>query len=154
MTDPSGHGTWLAGIIAARTGGASPDGIAGVAYDGVRIMPVTVLNANGEGLDSDVIAGVIWAVDHGAHVILMAFSNPGFSPALQEAIDYAWSRGVVLVALGRQQRLEHPGVPGRRPRRHGRGRHRPERRAGRLQQRGPGGLHRRPRHGHPDHELR
>ena len=54
-TDPSGHGTWLAGIVAAQTGGTAPDGIAGVAYDGVRIMPVTVLNASGEGLDSDVI---------------------------------------------------------------------------------------------------
>src|SRR6185369_14652495 len=59
---------------------------------------VTVLNANGEGMDSDVIAGVIWAADHGADVILMAFSNPGFSPNLQDAIDYAWSKGVVLVA--------------------------------------------------------
>ncbi len=111
MTDPSGHGTWLAGIIAAQTGGTSPDGIAGVAYDGVRIMPVTVLNANGEGLDSDVIAGVIWAVDHGAHVILMAFSNPGFSPALQEAIDYAWSRGVVLVASAGNSALSTPAFP-------------------------------------------
>ena len=110
-TDPSGHGTWLAGIVAAQTGGTSPDGIAGVAYDGVRIMPVTVLNASGEGLDSDVIAGVIWAVDHGADVILMAFSNPGFSPALQEAIDYAWSRGVVLVAAAGNGATNAPTFP-------------------------------------------
>ena len=110
-TDPSGHGTWLAGIIAAQTGGTAPDGIAGVAYDGVRIMPVTVLNANGEGLDSDVIAGVIWAVDHGADVILMAFSNPGFSSALQEAIDYAWSRGVVLVASAGNNASSTPAFP-------------------------------------------
>jgi hypothetical protein len=110
-TDPSGHGTWLAGIIAAQTGGTSPDGIAGVAYDGVRIMLVTVLNTNGEGLDSDVIAGVIWAVDHGADVILMAFSNPGFSSALQEAIDYAWSRGVVLVAAAGNNASSTPAFP-------------------------------------------
>src|SRR5882724_2050203 len=110
-TDPSGHGTWLAGIIAAQTGGTSPDGIAGVAYDGVRIMPVTVLNANGEGLDSDVIAGVVWAVDHGADVILMAFSNPCFSPNLQDAIDYAWSRGVVLVAAAGNDASSDPHFP-------------------------------------------
>jgi subtilisin family serine protease len=91
LTDPSGHGTALAGIIAAQTGSA--EGIAGVAFAGVRVMPVTVLNANGEGWDSDVIAGVVWAADHGADVILMAFSNPGFSQNLQDAIDYAWSRG-------------------------------------------------------------
>src|SRR5207253_1625185 len=98
MTDPSGHGTWLAGIIAAQTDNVPVEGIAGVAYTGVTVLPVTVLNANGEGQDSDVIAGVIWAADHGADVILMAFSNPGFSPNLQDAIDYAWSKGIVLVA--------------------------------------------------------
>src|SRR4029453_10142208 len=98
MTDPSGHGTWLAGIIAARTDTAPVEGVAGVAYAGVQIMPVTVLDPNGEGMDSDVIAGVIWAADHGADVIVMAFSNPGFSPSLQDAIDYAWAKGIVLVA--------------------------------------------------------
>ncbi|PYN51378.1 MAG: hypothetical protein DMD94_25410 [Candidatus Rokuibacteriota bacterium] len=95
-TDPSGHGTWVAGIAAAQTN--TLEGIAGVAYAGVRIMPVTVLDANGLGQDSDVIAGVIWAADNGADVIVMAFSNPGFSQNLQDAIDYAWSRNVVLVA--------------------------------------------------------
>jgi hypothetical protein len=97
-TDPSGHGTWLAGIVAARTNATPMEGIAGVGYAGVQVMPVTVLNQDGLGLDSDVIAGVIWAVDHGADVILMAFSDPGFSRNLQDAIDYAWSRGVVIVA--------------------------------------------------------
>src|SRR6058998_1338902 len=97
-TDPSGHGTWVAGIAAAQTNTTPVEGIAGVAYAGVRIMPVTVLDANGEGRDSDVIAGVIWAADNGADVIVMAFSNPGFSQNLQDAIDYAWSRNVVLVA--------------------------------------------------------
>src|SRR5207248_7215403 len=43
-------------------------------------------------------SGVVYAADHGANVILMAFSNPGFSPALQSALDYAWAHGSVLVA--------------------------------------------------------
>ena len=73
-------------------------GVAGVGYAGVSIMPVTVLDASGQGLDSDIIAGVAYAADHGADVILMAFSNPGYSPALQAAIDYAWAAGAVLVA--------------------------------------------------------
>ena len=46
---------------------------------GVKVMPVTVLGADGTGQDSDVIAGVVWAADHGADVILMSFSNPGYS---------------------------------------------------------------------------
>src|SRR5439155_25207316 len=73
-------------------------GIAGVAYSGVKIMPVTVLADDGTGLDSDVINGVVWATQHGADVILMSFSNPGYSSALQTALNYAWSHGVVLVA--------------------------------------------------------
>jgi subtilisin family serine protease len=98
MTDPSGHGTWLAGIIAAQTNTIPGEGIAAVAHAGVEILPVTVLNSNGEGQDSDVIAGVIWAADHGADVILMAFSAPEFSQNLQHAIDYAWSKNAVVVA--------------------------------------------------------
>ena len=61
-------------------------------------MPVTVLDADGLGQDSDIIAGVVWAVDHGADVINMSFSNPGYSPSLQAAIDYAWAHNVVVVA--------------------------------------------------------
>ena len=95
-TDPNGHGTAMAGIVAAGTNNGS--GIAGVGYDGVRIMPVTVLGSDGTGRDSDVIEGLVWAADHGADVALMAFSASGYSSALQAAIDYAWSKGVVLVA--------------------------------------------------------
>src|SRR6266699_4997727 len=77
VTDVNGHGTWLAGIVAARTNNLL--GVAGVAFDHVQIMPVKVLDADGLGQDSDIIAGVVWAADNGASVILMAFSNPGFS---------------------------------------------------------------------------
>jgi hypothetical protein len=111
LADPSGHGTMVAGTIAARTDTTPTEGIAGVAYAGVRLMPVTVLNADGLGQDSDVIAGVIWAVDNGANVIVMAFSNPGFSDSLQEAIDYAWSNNVVLVAAAGNDALGTPTYP-------------------------------------------
>jgi len=111
MTDPSGHGTWLAGIIAAQTDTLPVEGIAAVGYAGVQIVPVTVLNANGEGQDSDVIAGVLWAADHGADVILMAFSAPDFSQNLQDAIDYAWSKGVVVVAAVGNNAVSTPTFP-------------------------------------------
>ena len=65
---------------------------------GVKVMPVTVLGSDGTGTDSDIIEGVVYAVDHGADVINMSFSNPGFSTALQAAIDYAWAHNVVVVA--------------------------------------------------------
>ncbi len=95
-TDPNGHGTAMAGIIAAVTDNGQ--GIAGIGYAGVKVMPITVLDANGEGSDSDIIQGVVWAVQHGADVINMSFSNPGYSAALQAAIDYAWAHNVVVVA--------------------------------------------------------
>ena len=88
--DPNGHGTAMAGIVAAETNNG--DGIAGVGYAGVKVMPVTVLGANGIGADSDVINGVVYAAQHGANVILMSFSNPGYSASLQKAVDYAWSK--------------------------------------------------------------
>src|SRR6266516_454324 len=94
--DPHGHGTWMASIAAAATNNRV--GIAGVAFAGARIMPVQVLNAKGYGQDSDIVKGVVWAADHGANVILMSFAGPGYSPALQSAVDYAWSKGAVVVA--------------------------------------------------------
>jgi hypothetical protein len=95
-TDPNGHGTWMAGIVAAATDNGT--GVAGIGYAGVKVMPVTVLGADGTGSDSDIISGVIYAADHGANVILMSFTNPAFSQSLQDAIDYAWSKGAVVVA--------------------------------------------------------
>ncbi len=109
MTDPHGHGTWLAGIAAAQTNNG--EGIAGIAYGGVKIMPVQVINADGEGQDGDIIAGVMWAVEHGADVILMGFSNPGYSENLQLAIDYAWENDVVLVAAVGNDGLGEPTYP-------------------------------------------
>ncbi|HET9218437.1 MAG TPA: Ig-like domain-containing protein [Terriglobia bacterium] len=108
-TDLNGHGTWVSGIVAGRTNNF--DGIAGVAYSNVQILPVKVLNAAGEGQDSDIISGIMWAVDRRASVILMAFSNPGFSQNLQDAIDYAWSEGIVLVAASGNDNSSAPAFP-------------------------------------------
>ncbi len=95
-TDGNGHGTAMASLVAARADNGA--GIAGVGYAGVSVMPVKVLGADGTGQDFDIVEGVVHAADHGADVILMAFSNPGRSAALQAAADYAWAQGAVLVA--------------------------------------------------------
>ena len=108
LNDPNGHGTWLSGIVGADTENGL--GIAGVGY-GIQLMPVTVIGANGEGQDSDIIQGVIWAADHGADVILMGFSNPDFSASLQAAIDYAWEKNIVLVAATGNEGSPDPTFP-------------------------------------------
>ena len=74
-------------------------------------MPVQVLGADGTGTDADIINGLVYAVDHGADVVLMAFSNPGESPALQDAVNYAWSHGVVVVAAAGNDGSATPSYP-------------------------------------------
>lgn len=95
--DPEGHGTNVAGIIAALTD--NHDGIAGVAWN-ASILPVRITQ-NDQGLESDFITGLLWAVDHGATVLNFSFSEDcgaAESPALRDALGYAWSHGAVLVA--------------------------------------------------------
>ena len=72
---------------------------------------MTVLDGSGVGQDGDIISGVVWAADHGADVILMPFSSPDFSPTLQDAIDYAWSHGAVLVAAAGNDGSSAPHFP-------------------------------------------
>ena len=99
----------MAGIVAAETNNGA--GVAGVGYAGVQVMPVTVLGADGTGQDSEIIEGVVYAAEHDADVILMAFSNPGYSEMLQAAIDYAWDEGAVLVAATGNDGSSSPQFP-------------------------------------------
>ena len=93
--DDNGHGTHVAGIAAAISNNGV--GVAGVSW-GARVMPVKVLNAAGNGSYADVAEGIIWATDHGAQVINLSLGGTSSSQLMQDAIDYAASRGVILVA--------------------------------------------------------
>ena len=93
--DIYGHGTHVAGIIAAAANNGV--GIAGMAYD-CRLMNVKVADDCGIFYNSVVAKGVRWAVEHGANVINISLFDAESSRNLEEAIDYAWSRGVVVVA--------------------------------------------------------
>jgi subtilisin family serine protease len=96
-TDPSddhGHGTMAAGVAAAR--GNNAIGIAGYCWS-CSIMPVKVMGADGSGLQSTVASGIVWATDHGARVISMSLYGGAYS-TLASAVQYAHSKGVVLVA--------------------------------------------------------
>lgn len=93
--DDEGHGTAAAGVIAARTNNGR--GQAGLCWR-CSLMPVKVLDANGEGNTSDVAAGIVWAVDHGARVISMSLGGPGTTQTLADAVSYAVAKGAVVVA--------------------------------------------------------
>ncbi|MDQ3146542.1 MAG: S8 family serine peptidase, partial [Actinomycetota bacterium] len=110
--DDEGHGTFVAGLAAAQADNAQ--GIAGVAWYS-RIIPVKVLGANGSGSDSDVVEGIIWATDHGAHVINLSLGGPGASPALDAAVDYALDNDVVVVAAAGNEGSDEPSYPAASP---------------------------------------
>ncbi|MDB5096630.1 MAG: hypothetical protein JWM80_1051 [Cyanobacteria bacterium RYN_339] len=93
--DDHGHGTHVAGVIAASANNGI--GIAGVAPH-CKIMPVKVLGKDGKGDTLDIVAGIVWAVNNGAKVINMSLGGTGGSRTLMAAIQYAQSKDVVLVA--------------------------------------------------------
>ncbi|MFQ5406949.1 MAG: S8 family serine peptidase, partial [Anaerolineales bacterium] len=93
--DDQGHGTHVAGIAAAASNNGV--GIAGVSW-GARIMPVKVLDSNGSGSYSNVASGIIWAADNGAKVINLSLGGSGGSAALEDAVNYAYGRGALVVA--------------------------------------------------------
>lgn len=102
VRDGHGHGTHCASI-AAGTGAASNGKYRGVAPD-ATILVAKVLASNGSGSTSDVMAGVEWAVQHGAHVISLSLGSDGScdgSDALSQTCDAAMQKGhVVCVAAG------------------------------------------------------
>ncbi len=95
VDDMFGHGTHVAGIAAAA--GNNWLGIAGVAYN-ASLLNVKILNDTGNGYYSWVIEGIVWAADNGAKVINMSLCGTRPSRTLEQAVNYAWSKGAVLVA--------------------------------------------------------
>ena len=93
--DGDGHGTHVAGIAGATTNNAL--GIAGTSYLG-RLMSVKVLDNHGSGYYSWIANGIVWAADNGAEVINLSLSGTSPSVTLQNALAYAWNKGVVIVA--------------------------------------------------------
>ncbi|MFN8410852.1 MAG: S8 family peptidase [Anaerolineales bacterium] len=93
--DDNGHGTHVAGIAAAVSNNGT--GVAGVSW-GARIMPVKVLTAAGGGTFGNIAAGIIWAADHGANVINLSLGGIPTSIVLQNAVNYADSKGVLIIA--------------------------------------------------------
>jgi type VII secretion-associated serine protease mycosin len=109
--DGNGHGTHVAGIIAAVANNQA--GIAGIA-PGAKILPLRVLDNNGSGYSSDVAAAVTYAADHGARVINMSLGG-GYDPSLAAAVAYAESKDVVVVAAAGNSKqsgnaISYPGA--------------------------------------------
>ncbi len=93
--DDHGHGTHVTGVAAAATDNAT--GVAGVCPD-CRIMPLKGLDDENKGPYSCWASAIEYAVDHGADVINMSMGGVGSSQALHDAVLYAYSADVPVVA--------------------------------------------------------
>lgn len=93
--DDYGHGTHVAGIAAGK--GNNGTGITGVCWD-CNIMSIKVIDQNGEGTSADIIDGIKDAANDEADVINLSLGGAGGGEAEQAAVDYAFSRGCVIVA--------------------------------------------------------
>jgi subtilisin family serine protease len=107
-SDDEGHGTSVAGVIAARTNNG--EGQAGVCW-ACTLLPVKVMDSSGSGSTSTVADGIVWAADHGARVINLSLGSPGTTSALGAAVSYAARKDVVVVAAAGNSGVNTPFYP-------------------------------------------
>lgn len=93
--DDEAHGTHVTGTIAQSTNNGQ--GTAGLAY-GAFIMPIKVLDSRGSGSYADVAEGIRFAADNGAKVINLSLGGSVGTSYLEEAVAYAYNKGVTIVA--------------------------------------------------------
>jgi serine protease len=115
--DRNGHGTFVASAIAEATNNGY--GLTGLAF-AAHIMPVRVLDTQGEGEASTIAEGVLFAVRHGAQVINLSLEfSPGVTasdiPELIEAIRYAHRHRVLVVAAAGNEGHTAIAYPARAP---------------------------------------
>ncbi|MBD1810182.1 S8 family serine peptidase [Microcoleus vaginatus DQ-U2] len=108
--DIYGHGTHIAGLIAAER---NDFGITGVAYN-AKIMPVRVIDSFRDAYTDNVAAGIRYAADNGANVINLSLGNE-FYPSQDEndAIEYANNKGSVVVIAAGNSGFSQPDYPAR-----------------------------------------
>lgn len=102
--DDHGHGTHVAGIIAAANNRV---GIVGVAYN-AKIMAIKAGQATGVFLQSDIAEAIVYAYTHGADVINMSFGGSACSIAVQDALQQAYTTSTLVAAAGNESASNEP----------------------------------------------
>ena len=107
-TDDNGHGTAVSGTAAAA--GNNFTGVSSIAW-GCPVLPLKVLDATGSGSYSNIARAINYAADQGARVINLSLGASSSSSTLQSAVDYAWSKGAVLIAAAGNSGNNTPMYP-------------------------------------------
>lgn len=107
-TDDHGHGTHVAGIASAQTDNGN--GVASVSFQS-QVLPVKVLNKDGVGTYGDVSEGITYSADNGARIINLSLGGSSDSETLKRAVNYALSKGSLLVAAAGNDGNDAPVYP-------------------------------------------
>jgi thermitase len=108
VTDLYGHGTHIAGIIAACSDNGL--GVVGVAPQSL-LLNVKVAGDDGRCRASAIAKGIIWAVDNGAEVINVSIEIREPSAELEAAVNYAWNNGAIVIAAAGNEGSQSPVYP-------------------------------------------
>ncbi|MHC4324325.1 MAG: S8 family serine peptidase, partial [Planctomycetota bacterium] len=106
--DDYGHGTYCSGIIAAK--GDNDLDITGICWN-TKIMALKFMGLFGDGSTADAVLAVYYAVENGADIISNSWSTPNESRLLKDAVDYAHSQGVIIVASAGNEDSNIPQYP-------------------------------------------
>lgn len=106
--DDHGHGTHVAGIIAAAN---NHFGVVGIAYN-AKIMAIKAGQASGKFLQTDVCKAINYARENGADVINMSFGGSASTIAVQDALEEAYTHSVLVAAAGNDGAPNEPRYPG------------------------------------------
>jgi len=106
--DDRGHGTHVAGIIAAER--SNIIGIAGICSF-CQIMPIKFLNSEGKGVTTNALKSIRFAIDKGAEIINASWGSYGYSNAMQEIINEAYDKGIIFIAAAGNDGVSYRAYP-------------------------------------------
>jgi len=102
--DDNGHGTSVAGVLAAT--GGNEIGIAGILWN-ARIMPIKALDENGDGTEQMLGEAILYAIKNKAKIVVLSVGLHRYSPYMLDIMNYAESEGVLLVAAVGNDGIKH-----------------------------------------------
>lgn len=102
--DDNGHGTHVAGLAlaAANNTGFDSHGVPGIGYNAQAMILRVIGSDSTTGTDADGAAAIFYAADHGADIINLSIGTTNYSQIFQDAVNYAWQKGSLVVAAGNE----------------------------------------------------